>query len=343
MLDTTKLTQQVHQAMTRADVPGLAVDVVQNGAIVFHEVFGSKNSPSRPQLTPTTPFQAASLSKPVFAYAVMKLWEQGKLDLLRPLAEYLPTPYNDLPQTAHITTQHVLSHTTGFPNWLEPEEPDFFALPGEQFGYSGEGFTYLQAVVEHLTGQPLHEYLSNTLFMPLDMNHSTFAWGLDDEGNFVKDNEGQIIPGTTNLFANAAFSLFTTAHDYAQFLFAMLNPGDGSDHRLSQQTTQRMFTPQSQVGGLAALTWGLGRGLQRIGQGDWFWHWGGAQNYFANYVVGSLAERRGVVILTNNMGGFTLHEEIAQIALEHDWAHPAFDWLLPWEKWHPCGRKTATS
>jgi len=339
MSDNERLTEQIRQAMFQADVPGLAIAVVADDAIIFHEVFGVKNSPSRPRLTATTSFQAASLSKPVFAYAVMKLWEQGTLDLSRPLAEYLPILYNDLPQTAHITAQHVLSHTTGFPNWLEPEEPDFFALPGEKFGYSGEGFTYLQAVVEHLTGQPLHEYIRTTLLTPLGMNHSTFAWGLDDEGNFVKDDEGQIIPGTTNLFANAAFSLFTTAYDYAQFLLAILNPGDGLDHRLSRETTQKMLTAQSQVGGIEALTWGLGWGLQRIGQEDWFWHWGGAQNYFANYVVGSLTTRRGVVILTNNIGGFTLHEEIARIALEHDLAHLAFDWLLPWEKWHPRGRK----
>lgn len=338
MLDNERLTEQIRQAMLQADVPGLAIAVVQDDAIIFHDVFGVKNSPSRPRLTPTTPFQAASLSKPVFAYAVMKLWEQGKLDLLRPLADYLPTAYNNQPQTAHITAQHVLSHTTGFPNWLEPEEPDFVADPGEQFGYSGEGFTYLQAAVEHLTGQRLHEYIRDTLFTPLGMKHSTFAWGLDDEGNFVKDDEGQIIPGTTNLFANAAFSLFTTAYDYAQFLLVMLNPGDGSDHRLSLQTTQWMLTPQSQVGGLAALTWGLGWGLQRIGQGNWFWHWGGAQNYFANYVVASLETRRGIVILTNNSSGFTIHEEIAQIALEHNLSHPAFEWLLPWEKWDPRGR-----
>lgn len=338
MPDTIKLTQQINKAMVRADVPGLAIAVVQDEVIVFHEVFGVKNSPSRPRLTPTTPFQAASLSKPVFAYAVMKLWEQGKLDLSRPLAEYLPTPYNDLPQTAHITAQHVLSHTTGLPNWLEPEDPDFFAPPGEQFGYSGEGFTYLQAVVEQLTGQFLYGHIHDTLFTPLDMKHSTFAWGLDDEGNFVKDEEGQIIPGTTDLFANAAFSLFTTAYDYAQFLLAMLNPGDGSDHRLSRGTVQKMLTRQNQVSGYKGITWGLGWGLQQIGQADWFWHWGGAQNYFANYVVGSLAERRGVVILTNNIGGFTLHEEIAQIALGHDLTHPAFDWLLPWENWQARGR-----
>lgn len=338
MQDTAKLIQQINQAMARADVPGLAIAVVQDGASVFHEVFGVKNSPSRPHLTPTTPFQAASLSKPVFAYAVMKLWEQGKLELSRPLAEYLPIPYNNLSQTAYITAQHVLSHTTGLPNWLEPEEPDFFAPPGEQFGYSGEGFTYLQATVEHLTDQPLHEYIRDTLFEPLGMKHSTFAWGLDGEGNFVKDDEGQIIPGTANLFSNAAFSLFTTAYDYAQFLLAMLNPGDGSDHRLSRETVQKMLSPQSQVKGFAVLNWGLGWGLQRIGQGDWFWHWGGVQNYFANYVVGSLEARRGVVILTNNVGGFTLHEEVAQIALKHDLAHPAFAWLLPWENWQARGR-----
>src|SRR5271167_1564548 len=122
--------------------------VIRNGKTTWVHGFGIKESTTGQPVTVETVFEAASLSKPVFAYGVLKLVEQGKLGLDVPLTTYLPKPYiaGD-ERLAKITARIVLSHRTGFPNW-----------PGERFSYSGEGYIYLQRVVEKITGKPLNEY-----------------------------------------------------------------------------------------------------------------------------------------------------------------------------------------
>src|SRR5205085_228501 len=107
-----------------------------------------------------TIFEAASLSKPVSAYAALKLCDKGLLKLDEPLSNYLPEPYiADDPRIKLVTMRHVLTHTPGFPNWRRNATLNFINNPGEKFSYSGEGFVYLQAVVEHITRQPLQEYI----------------------------------------------------------------------------------------------------------------------------------------------------------------------------------------
>lgn len=122
-------------------------------------------------------FEAASLGKPVFAWGVLGLADAGALDLDRPLSAYLPLPDVTDAAARRITARHVLSHTTGFPNWrraLGPLVPAF--EPGTRFGYSGEGIYYLQRVVEHLTGQPFAAWARDAVLAPLGMRDSSFVW-----------------------------------------------------------------------------------------------------------------------------------------------------------------------
>jgi CubicO group peptidase (beta-lactamase class C family) len=82
----------------------------------------------------------------------------------------------------------------GFPNWRSDRGLRLETAPGEEFGYSGEGYEYLQKVVEHLTHQPLHVYLQSQLLNPLGMNNSTFAWGSDEAGNILLDEDSNVLP-----------------------------------------------------------------------------------------------------------------------------------------------------
>lgn len=99
-------------------------------------------------------FEAGSTSKPVFAYAVLKLCERGIMALDVPLAASKAAPWlTGDPRAALITARHVLSHTSGFPNWRSKDDPLRVQFaPGSQWSYSGEGYSYLQSVVTHLTG-----------------------------------------------------------------------------------------------------------------------------------------------------------------------------------------------
>jgi CubicO group peptidase (beta-lactamase class C family) len=114
-----RLERDIPHLMSDGEIPGLSIAVVRNGKLAWSRGFGVKNSETQEPVGDNTVFEAASLSKPVFAYAVLKLVEEGKLDLDTPLNAYLPGRYDvgDDPRLDQITARRVLSHTTGFPNW----------------------------------------------------------------------------------------------------------------------------------------------------------------------------------------------------------------------------------
>ena len=134
-----------------------------------------------------TLFPAASLGKPVFAYAALRLAEQGKLDLDRPLKSYVPDHAPADPRGEKITARHVLSHSSGLRNWRnaldQPLVPDFD--PGSRFQYSGEGFYYLQRAIEKIAGCAIQQFMEDALFRPFEMPSSTYAWRPDTDGHLV--------------------------------------------------------------------------------------------------------------------------------------------------------------
>ncbi len=136
-------------------VPGLSIALVRDARVVWRRGFGVADRASGKPVDTGTVFAAQSTSKPVFAYTVLKLCEKGVLDLDSPLTKY--TPERVLAGDARldlITARHVLSHTSGFQNWRSGTEPlEIHFAPGERWLYSGEGYSYLQSVVTHLTGR----------------------------------------------------------------------------------------------------------------------------------------------------------------------------------------------
>ncbi|HJY42540.1 MAG TPA: serine hydrolase domain-containing protein, partial [Steroidobacteraceae bacterium] len=116
--DTASLEREIPRLLRVSGIPGLSMAVVQNGRVVWAGAFGTLNDSAQTPLNPGTIFEAASLSKPVFAYLVLRLADRGEFDLDRPLYEML-----EYPRLAHderykrITARIVLSHGTGLPNW----------------------------------------------------------------------------------------------------------------------------------------------------------------------------------------------------------------------------------
>ena len=276
---------------------------------------------TNPPVTEHTVFEAASLSKPVFAYIVLQLVDEGVLDLDAPLFSYLP--YEDLAEDARyerITARMVLSHTTGLPNWRPPGGELTLAFdPGARFQYSGEGFLYLQRVVEHLTGEPLRVLAVKRVFEPLGMTQSSFVW----EDRFGPDIAvGHLADGTaldkfTPAEGNAASSLHTTAPDYARFVAAVMN-GEG----LSPAMREAMLSPQSDAED--GMHWGLGWGLQESADGRAFWHWGDNRGY-KSFAIAFPEQGRGVVFFSNSDNGMLLLHALLAETLGSD--QPAADWL----------------
>ena len=170
---------ELPRIMAPGAVPGVSLGVLTGGSAPYTVGFGGMGEGGVPPIGPDTIFEAASLSKPVFAYLVMLLVQEKKLELDRPLDAYLGSPYvpSDV-RAATVTARHVLSHTTGYRNWrFNPDQTlatDF--APGERFQYSGEGYYQLQRVVETLTGKGLAAVARDRVFAPLGMNRSSYIW-----------------------------------------------------------------------------------------------------------------------------------------------------------------------
>ena len=163
----------IEQLMEAHKVPGLSLAILEEGHRVQLKTYGLQRADAEDLIDIDTTFEAASLSKPVFAYGVLKMVERGEIDLDQPLSHYLPAYDVKDPRLTHITARMVLSHSTGFPNW-RPENQSLCIhfQPGERFSYSGEGFVYLQRVIESLSGHSLEEYMQGNVLQPLDMRQS---------------------------------------------------------------------------------------------------------------------------------------------------------------------------
>ncbi len=311
----------VTELMVLSDVPGLSLSIVEEGSVVWGRGYGVRRGGESAAVNSETVFEAASLSKPVVAYVVLQLVDQGVLELDRPLVEYFQ--YADLSsdeRNDQITTHMILSHTSGLPNWRpRGEDLAFVAEPGERFNYSGEGFMYLQLVVEHLTGETLEELAERLVFQPVGMTHSSFVWA-NSAGAEIASPHNRFGPMDKGEVADpaAAFSLHTTSSDYAAFLAAVMR-GD----LLSDSLHAALMAPQSEVD--VGVAWGLGWGLQWTGRSHLgMWHWGHNSGYRA-YVLGFPEDGDGFVMFTNSDNGMLLLADLVDFLFGGD--QPALAWL----------------
>ena len=178
---------ELGRLMEQAGVPGLGISVVHETGPIWQHLAGVQDTITKTLVTADTLFPAASLSKPVFAYAALRLVEQGRLELDRPLKSYVPEHAPADPRGDRVTARHVLSHSSGFRNWRNRIDqaltPDFD--PGARFQYSGEGFYYLQRAVEQITDKGFEQFMQEALLQPLGMSSSTYAWRSDADRRLI--------------------------------------------------------------------------------------------------------------------------------------------------------------
>ena len=322
--------------LNKYNVPGAAMAIIRDGEIVYSKAWGVKRAGEASQIDEQTLFEAASLTKPVFAYGVFKLVRDKKIDLDKPLSEYLQEPYIKVDERIHkITARMVLSHTSGLPNW----RPEFLIEtdtgidyskspgplkikfdPGTWFGYSAEGYNYLQHVVENITEQRLDIYMRDAVLDPLGMNASIFIWEGTKELSVAMphNEEGHAVNEWLWRFQKpmAAGTLFTTVTDYARFLSAMLSTKEflpsGSPQNLSAHDLEKMLQPQIEIGN--QLAWSLGWGLEKHEKEWFFWQWGDNPG-FKHFAVGSRSREFAVVVFTNGQNGESVYRPIIETVL----------------------------
>jgi CubicO group peptidase (beta-lactamase class C family) len=319
--------------MTEMMVPGVSIAVIKNATVAWRRGFGVRDSASKVPVDDDTTFGAGSMSKPVFAYAVMKLCEKGVLGLDTTLTTFAPIRPLDDPRLDAITPRHILAHTSGFQNWRSRREPlRIHFMPGERHMYSGEGYWYLQSVVTHLTGRvdqtacatfedglnvcatDIDAFMRTNVLTPFGMSSSGYVW---DEAHHrhaalphSRDGKPMVRPKGTAIDAAryaAAGALLTTPTDYAKFVIEVINPKPSDAFRLDEKSVDEMLRPQVKVpDDKYGSSWALGWQVQQSG----LINHGGDNPGFHAQAVASVARRSGLVVMTNGDNG---HEFILKL------------------------------
>lgn len=200
-LPSDALLQDLPRQMQALGVPGLGIAVVEQGRLAWSRGFGVRQAlPGEPgrevPVDDATLFEVASMSKPVFAYAVLLLVDRGVLALDSPVVEYHRPEYlADHPWIDRITVRDVLRHSTGLPNWREDSAREKLVPlvePGKRIDYSGEAFVWLQLAVEAVTGESLDQTMRRLLFAPAGMHDSSYGW---DAAMAARSVHGHGLPG----------------------------------------------------------------------------------------------------------------------------------------------------
>jgi CubicO group peptidase (beta-lactamase class C family) len=319
--------------LEEAAVPGAAVAIVDNERADYFVSGGLRGGLRATPVDEFTIFEAASLTKPVFAHVVLQLVDRGQLGLDTRLEDCLPGYLPGDERSKAITVRHLLSHSGGLPNWRNADYPlRTWFQPGERFSYSGEGYLYLQRAIEAMTGETLDALATRLVFQPLAMERSSFVWHPQFEDNRARphDDFGMPALGNKPAEANAAWSLQTCAADYARFLRAVL-----AGARLRTETSRQWLSPQVEANHLGiqwpepsakdrvtGVAWGLGWGLEP--DAGTFFHWGD-NGAFKAFTLGKPREGRAFVVFTNGASGMSIMPELVASLFAGD--RPSLRWL----------------
>jgi CubicO group peptidase (beta-lactamase class C family) len=322
----------VPRLMEELDVPGVSIAVVQQGAVRWTQGFGVRDVRDRSPVTVDTVFEACSMSKPILALVAMQLVQEGRLDLDRPLIEYLGHDYlPDQPEHRRITARMALTHRTGLANWrlgydemggpLSLHEP-----PGAAYTYSGEGILFLQRALEAVAGQPLERLAMERLFAPLGLARTSFVWTKQVEADLASGHraDGGFKERTRYRKANGAYSLYTTPAEYARLMLTVLHPERLGERSFSPASIALLRGRQLRIDDDDALdrpgraravaTYrGLVFKLDVTAEGDIAWHSGSNSSGFKSYGQLNPDKGSGLVIFTNGDNGTRLRAAV----LEH--------------------------
>ena len=333
--------------MSRLHVPGVSVAVIHDKRIDWSKGYGVTRLGGPPVSTATL-FGAASMSKPVTAMAVLRLVQEGKIDLDADVNAYLKSwkiPANEFTKNHPVTIRELLSHTSGIgthngalydpdksvPSMLEILDGKPPATtppvrvewePGKKYAYANGGYLILELLISEITGKPFAEAMGELVLTPIGMNQSTYEAPLS-HAKAAAAAAAYDENGTSGIAAAhfvepnaAAGGLWTTATDYAKFVIELEKEYVGESHRVLDQKIARMMVTAG-IGPSESIRWGLGVRVGGTPPDIYFEHGGSAlfQCDMVGYPSGD-----GVVVLTNGGGGGSLSDEIVRsVAQSYGW------------------------
>ena len=283
------------------------------GNETYSKTYGVKNNYTKESADDNTLFEAASITKAVFTYTIMRLYEKGIIELDKPLYDYLPfekssnTKFNKL-QTARI----ILSHKSGLPNWGNSSDIAYEFEPDTKYGYSGEAFEYLKRVIEKITNTDINTILTNEVIKPLELENMYFktnenamknkAYGHLNSLAVRKDMQSEV---------GVSHSLVTNSKSLAKFIIALKNRKG-----LKPETFNLMLSKQTEnLGPYKSNVWNyneylsFGFFIEEAPYGKVIRHGGVNGDFWATFRLYDELDM-GYVIMTNGNGGEFIRDNI---------------------------------
>lgn len=306
-----EITDALTALMDSSEMPGLSFAIINDGQIAYQKNLGVTNLATTTPVTSSTLFEAASLSKPVFAFFALKQVDKGLLDLDKPLFEYLPFPDLEADERYRaITARMVLSHTSGLPNWREGELKLQFD-PGSAYSYSGEGYQYLArviAAINKISTAELSDLFAEEIAGPLGIERLYFGWNEDIAQNKAAGHfDGEPSDVTVQWEAEwekdrfgAAGGIHTDAENYAKFLIALLERKGLSASAYGEFFRHQVSLPADEVDPqlFKASGWSLGLGMVPTAAGMSYYH-GGNNGDFQSWFFLHPEKKAGLVYFSN--------------------------------------------
>lgn len=340
--DSRKLTD----IMNELGIPGMSIAVIWDFRVHWAKSYGVADVQTGAPVTNSTVFQAASISKPVTAMAVLKAVQAGKFSLDEDINHVLTSwklPKGPFTESHPVTARTLLSHTSGlgdgfgFPGYrpseplptlvqiLDGQKPSnvgpvrMVRAPMVAMQYSGGGTIVMQLALQDSTRVPFERLMHESVLGPLGMSSSRYEQPLSEQHDRLAarahDEQGKAMDVKWHVYPElAAAGLWTTADDLAKFVIEVQQSVHGRSNRvLSRSTVQEMLNPVG-VGEFA-----VGFEIERRGQGWYFKHTGSNWG-FRSAVLGHKLKGYGLVVMTNGSRGYSLIPEVLKrVERAYDW------------------------
>jgi CubicO group peptidase (beta-lactamase class C family) len=325
--------KSITEVMKETNTPGISVAVIHNSEIVWTKGYGIADTETQLPVNTNTIFQAASISKPLTALAVMKLVQDGKLDLDENINLYLKTwklPENELTAKNKVTLRNLLSHTAGvtvhgFSGYksnaeiptlvqvLNGESPANSGKvvvdmePNTEFRYSGGGYTIVQQALIDQLQKPFQEIMQELVLGPLGMKNSFYSNAALNEKQCTNataghNNDGERVAGKRNIYPEmAAAGLWTTAEDLAKFSIEVQKSLNGESSKiLTKEFMEIMTTP------VLKGEYNIGLCNEKIGAEQLLGHDGGNEGYTCGMLFHKEKEY-GAILMSNSQSGYKMN------------------------------------
>lgn len=318
---SSKLDTFIEDKMKELSIHGVSLAIIKGGETSAIKSYGYANIDLGEKIKPKSIFEAASLSKSIFAHFVMTFVDNKQLDLDKPLYLYLPHPdLKDDMWHRNITARMVLSHRSGLPNWRENEPNQKLNIkfePGSDFEYSGEGYQYLALVLRHIEKTDwdgLNQVFQKRVAQPLGIKYMHFVQTPYTRENRAEpyDKKGRWIDWANHYWYKkddgvfvAASSVHTDIESFAHWMIAVMG-----SRLISAESYQQLFSTHSDISSdEESLYYGLGFAISDSSSGRLLFH-SGHNDGFTSWYLLNIEEQWGYVILTNSESGVELGEAL---------------------------------